>query len=140
MYYQIIKNPPTTNIASISVSENYGFSLSKSKDSLIVFPKSGIWIKPFLSYETYLESKNQNIYQSDVFGSTESTTIFANNKKYVVPSIYMTTSRSKERPIIMDISGARNQSIFFGDDADAEKRYLYDDGRVYWVPNTSIGK
>ena len=130
----------TLSLSQLTASENYGFKFSTTGDSLIVYPKAGIWIKPFLSYETSLESKNQHIFQESGIGTSNQTPIVVRNKEYIVSTIFTTTTRSNQRPLIIDISGARNQSIFFGDDADAEKRYLFEKGKIYWVPNTSVGQ
>ena len=43
-------------------SENYIYKLSKNKDTLVVFPKIGVRIKPFMGFDVRLAAKNQNLY------------------------------------------------------------------------------
>ncbi len=124
-------------------SINYGYELSSTKDILTLYPKTGVWIKPFFSFDASLEKINKNIYESDGEGKPYSTEsgpseiTLINNKKYRTISVFMSLVRSKSYPLIIDISGDKSQYIVFGDDADPNKRYMYKNGKVNWIPKSN---
>ena len=124
---------PKQNVDGIPDSINYSFKLIK--DTLVVFPKEGVWVKPFFSFDQKLFKANGEIYQSD--GTEYSipydiTTV--NNKKLHTITVDMSLTRSKERPLVMNISGDKNQYVIFGDEATPSKRYIYEHGKINWIP------
>jgi hypothetical protein len=117
-------------------SQNYFYKFSG--DSLLIYPKSGTWIRPFLSFDYEWYNKNGDISQEDGMINTIPKQINVRDKKYNIVSYIMSYPRSKDHPLIINIKGAKGQSIIFGDYVDAEKRYLYENGKVYWIPNVIV--
>ena len=121
-------------------STNYGFSFLHNKDTLILYPKNGVWVKPFLSFDAKLDKVNGGVYQSDGMGKPYSTKsgpseiTNVNGKNYKTISVFMNIVRSKSYPLIIDMKGYKNQYIIFGDSADPNKRYIYQKGKVRWIP------
>lgn len=129
-------NQPSINDDSI----NYGFYYLHNKDTLVIYPNKGVWVKPFLSFDAKLDKVNGGVYQSDGMGKAYSTKsgpseiTNVNGENYKTISVYMNIVRSKSYPIILDMSGDKNQYIIFGDAADPNKRYIYQHGKVRWIP------
>jgi hypothetical protein len=121
-------------------STNYGFSFLHNKDTLILYPKNGVWVKPFLSFDAKLDTINGGVYQSDGMGkayptkSGPSEITNVNGINYKTISVFMNIVRSKSYPLIIDMKGDKNQYIIFGDSADPNKRYIYQKGKVRWIP------
>ena len=121
-------------------STNYGFSFLHNKDTLILYPKNGVWVKPFLSFDAKLDKVNGGVYQPDGMGKPYSTKsgpseiTNVNGKNYKTISVFMNIVRSKSYPLIIDMKGDKNQYIIFGDSADPNKRYIYQKGKIRWIP------
>ena len=121
-------------------SINYGFLLLHNKDTLILYPKNGVWVKPFLSFDAKLDKVNGGVYQADGMGKPYSTKsgpseiTNVNGKNYKTISVFLDIVRSKSYPLIIDMKGDKNQYIIFGDSADPNKRYIYQKDKVRWIP------
>lgn len=132
-------NNTLPNYATPNYSKNFGYKLSKNKDTLILFPQEGVWVKPFFAFDASLEEKNSNILQSDGMYQKDSRLppeeTIINGTRYKTLTVHLSLVRDKINPLILDISANKNQYIIFGDESDRQKRYIYKNGSVTWVPN-----
>lgn len=116
---------------------NYELRFSKTKDSLIIYPKNGVWIKPFISFDINKRGINEGLFQGDgmsleTTGVTEVTNIEGIN--YNTLTVFCSLIRDRQMPMYLDISGDKKQYIIFGDASSPEKRYLYQNGKIKWIP------
>lgn len=135
VFITTIKNTSTENINDDS--SNYVYYHSRTGDTVIVYPKHGVWAKPYLCFDSKLESKNSNLYQSDGTTNSDSlhpTQISLNGKQIDVIDIYMSMIRSKDKPLYLNISGDKHQRVIFGDYTNLNKRYMYKNGKITWIP------
>lgn len=133
-FYTIVSPEKT----GISPSENFGYKFSSNRDTLIVFPKSGVWVKPFFSFDASLEKNNSAIFLPDGMSQTDSRLppeeTIINGTRYKTFTMHMSLVRDKSYPLILDMSADKRQYIIFGDESDPEKRYFYKDGKFSWTP------
>lgn len=118
--------------------DSINYSVKLKNDTLTISPKIGVWVSPFFSFDAKNEKINDRILQVD--GTVYSAIRYpheitvVNSKKYYTNTVNMTLTRSKERPLVLDISADKNQYIIFGDEVFPNKRYIYDHGKVNWIP------
>lgn len=134
-FYTIVNSLPKEGL---SPSVNYEYKISKNKDSVIVFPKTGVWVKPFFSFDASIQAKNEAILLADGMSITDSRLppeeTIINGVSYKTFTVHLSIVRDKIYPLILDISADKNQYVIFGDESDPEKRYLYKGGKITWVP------
>ena len=73
------------------------------------------------------------MYQKDSRLPPEETII--NTTRYKTLTVHLSLIRDKRNPLILDISANKNQYIIFGDESDPQKRHIYKNGSISWVPN-----
>jgi hypothetical protein len=117
---------------------NYKVSYN-GNDSLFISPLYQSWVKPFFGFDNYLGGKNENIY-SDQDYIKYNQPLFFKGKKHQIILIYTELPVTSSQPIGINISGDKHQYIVFGDGADENKRYVYKDGVVDWIPIKNISQ
>lgn len=127
-------------------SSNYSYIIDGAQDRLTIYPKQGVWFRPYFAYDTSISGFMLGSYQGEnltIDDSNESILIHA--RFYVLQKAFINSIASKEKPIVLDVFnfnrlhlhprlGAKIHPLFFGDYADPLKRYMYIKGNVYWVP------
>jgi hypothetical protein len=140
--------PIITNITTINnVIKNFSLSDKKfSVDSVNVFlktkgdiisvaPKEGTWAHAFFYVDSSLSKNNTNIVNEGMGPYYPYQSILINGKKSIY-SRYIIDDRAVylDYPMNINLSGAPQQYVIFGDQGYTGRRWLYKDGKVTWYP------
>lgn len=109
-------------------SLNYFFKISK--DTFFVAPRQGSWAKPIVLFDTSVHPHLDMGY-----GNISPRKIKIENKNYTLDfSMAWTEVPSIEEPYRVMVDKIKFKFLIFGDDANRNKRYIYENGKVRWIP------
>jgi hypothetical protein len=108
--------------------------LEKDKKVLTVYPKSGSWIQPMLMYDSSDVDLGSKIFPLPFLYNSQKASLTFENKRFYVKGAFFVNAISKSQPLNIYLTDKTNEFYYFGDYADSNKRFIYWEGKIIWVP------
>lgn len=140
--YQAPASPPLNQapvylrVPANEMEDSANVRLVVRNDSLYIYPKTGTWVHAYYAHDTanskqFIANFTEGMSTPNVVdpitinGKTYNTHIW----KIFDRAVYTTN------PIRLNIKGYKNRYIIFGDEGMPSKRWIFQSGKLTWIPD-----
>jgi hypothetical protein len=130
------KNYFSSIVENNKVNDKENYEIKQVGDILNISPKEGTWIHGYFAFDTS-NSKEFNEMLEEGMGTPNIVDKISVNAKIFNTHLIRIYNRAvyKNEPIRINISTLKNGYIIFGEEGNKNKRYIYKQGKVIWIPN-----
>jgi hypothetical protein len=135
IYNTKIYNSKVEKINPTLLSDSINFQYNFKNDTLRVIPKQGTWVHAYFAFDTS-NSVKFNASLNEGMGTANVVDKISVNGKILNTHIIKIFDRPvyKGAPITLSLSDNIHRYIIFGDEGIPSKRYIYQNGKVRWIP------
>lgn len=132
-FIQVFNYNNTPISSEIPDSDNY--TVIRRKDSLFLYPRKGTWVHGYFAHDT-TDSKTFIAHLSEGMGTPDLFDPISVNGKTYNTHIWKMYNRAvyADKPIALKLIGYADKYIIFGDEGIPSKRWIYESGKVRWIP------